>query len=122
MIERAYRVGGQPPWPGSKASTPMALNRATSRATASPDRRPAARAAAVKLAPAATASNALARATRSARSLLARATRSNTVRSAAVSGRNGSFCRRAMAYPQHQPPGRNESIPHPAFKGANHAN
>ncbi len=69
---RVVHRRGPPPWRGSSAVSPSVLKRATSWATASPDRRPAACAAAVKDRPAATASTALARATRSARSLPAR--------------------------------------------------
>ncbi len=91
-----YTRGGPPPCRGSSARRPARLKRVTSRATASPDRRPTAWAAAVKLAPAATARSAFARATRSARSLPARAICSSTSRSTAVNGRSGSFCRGIM--------------------------
>jgi len=119
-----YRTGGPPPWPASNAAKPCRLNRATSWATASPERRPAASAASVKHAPSATANTALARATRPAGSALARATRLSSARSPAVSGRSGSFCRWAMA----RPPGplRSQSdpasIPPTALNGKAHDN
>jgi hypothetical protein len=91
-----YRTGGPPPCRVSSAASPSRLNRATSRATPSPERRPARRAAVVYDAPAATASSALARPTRSARSLVARATAPSTTRSSSVNARKGSFCRRAI--------------------------
>jgi hypothetical protein len=91
-----YRLLAPPACRGATAARPSRLNRATSWLTASPDRRPAACAATVNVAPAATASSALARATWSARSLPARAIASSAARSAAVSGRNGAFGVRAI--------------------------
>ena len=91
-----YCTGAPPPWRRSSAARPSRLKRATTWATASCVRRPAVRAAAVNVAPAATASSTRARAARSTRSLPARAVRSNPLRSPAVSGRRGSFCRRAI--------------------------
>ena len=44
---RVYRFGWPPPWPGVSAASPARLKRATNCATASPLRRPAARAASV---------------------------------------------------------------------------
>lgn len=61
-----YRLGWPPPCRASRAASPRWLKRLTKWATASPLRRPARRAASVKLCPSATASNALARATSAA--------------------------------------------------------
>ncbi len=76
-----------------------------------PLRKPACRAARAKEPPPATTSSAVARRTRSARSLPARAMRSNTARSSAVTGRNGSFC--GVAIPT---PSRHRSIAPPALQ------
>src|SRR5215210_450577 len=93
-----YRRTGPPRCRGSTAASPSRLKRATSWATATRERRPAARAAAVKGAPSATASRAFARATRAAASLPARAIRASSLRSSSFKGRNGSCCRPAIRH------------------------
>ena len=92
-----YWILGPPPWRGSTAASPSRLNRATSAATASPERRPTRRAASVYEAPSATATNARARATTPADALVARPNRSRLVRSSFLRARNGSFRRRLIA-------------------------
>src|SRR5262245_39639113 len=94
---RVYMGGCPPPWRGTIAATPSRLKRLTKWATASFERRPPARAAAVKVAPPATASRILARATWLAGSLWERPMRSSHCCSSGVSRRNGSFWRRDIA-------------------------
>src|SRR5215213_8616862 len=92
-----YATLKPPPWRGSTAASPSRLNRATSSATASPERRPPRRAASVYEHPSATATNARARATTPAGALVARPNCSRLSRSPSVRARNGSFRRRLMA-------------------------
>ena len=110
-----YFTLGPPPWRGSTAASPSRLNRDTSSPTASPERRPARRAASVYEQPSATASNARARVTSAAGALVAPPNCSRLARSPSVRARNGSFRRRVI------PRLPNNGIPYLDNNGYHHA-